>query len=287
MLIDWFTVCAQVFNFLILVWLMKRFLYKPILHAIDEREKKVAAELADADAKEAEAQRERDEFARKNEEFDRRRDALLSRAAEEAEIHRQRLLEEARRDAAAFSAKFQETFKNDSQALYRAIGRRVGREVFVIARKAMADLAGTSLDERMAGVFIRRLAELDGPAKEALAAALKKTAGPAVVRSAFDLPPEQRAAIGKAVHELVSANIQLRFETEPGLIGGIELSTNGQKAAWNIADYMALLEKEVAEVVNAHVWADPRLHPESQPDEAGPEPPPAPAQAGKPESTKA
>ena len=50
MLIDWFTVGAQALNFLILVWLMKRFLYKPILDAIDAREDRVAAELADADA---------------------------------------------------------------------------------------------------------------------------------------------------------------------------------------------------------------------------------------------
>jgi hypothetical protein len=57
MLIDWFTVGAQALNFLILVWLMKRFLYKPILHAIDAREKRIAAELADADAKKAEAKR--------------------------------------------------------------------------------------------------------------------------------------------------------------------------------------------------------------------------------------
>jgi F-type H+-transporting ATPase subunit b len=37
MLIDWFTVGAQVLNFLILVWLLKRFLYGPILDAIDAR----------------------------------------------------------------------------------------------------------------------------------------------------------------------------------------------------------------------------------------------------------
>jgi len=42
MLIDWFTVGAQALNFLILVWLMKRFLYKPVLHAIDEREMRIA-----------------------------------------------------------------------------------------------------------------------------------------------------------------------------------------------------------------------------------------------------
>ena len=57
MLIDWFTIAAQALNFLILVWLMKRFLYKPILNAIDAREKRIATELADADAKRAEARR--------------------------------------------------------------------------------------------------------------------------------------------------------------------------------------------------------------------------------------
>ncbi len=51
MLIDWFTVGAQALNFVILVWLMKRFLYKPILDAIDAREKRIATELADAGRK--------------------------------------------------------------------------------------------------------------------------------------------------------------------------------------------------------------------------------------------
>ena len=74
MLIDWFTVIAQVVNFLILVWLMKRYLYQPILKALDAREQRIAAELADADAKRAEALAEREEFKRKNDEFDRQRD---------------------------------------------------------------------------------------------------------------------------------------------------------------------------------------------------------------------
>ena len=93
MLIDWFTAGAQALNFLILVWLMKRFLYKPILHAIDEREKRIATELADADARKAEAQKERDAFQHKNEEFDRQRAALLSQATDEVNAERQRLLD--------------------------------------------------------------------------------------------------------------------------------------------------------------------------------------------------
>jgi len=83
MLIDWFTVIAQVVNFLILVWLLKRFLYKPILNAIDAREQRIAKELADAEAKQTEAQKERDEFQRKNEEFELQRTALMDKAKEE------------------------------------------------------------------------------------------------------------------------------------------------------------------------------------------------------------
>ncbi len=117
MLIDWFTVGAQVINFLILVWLLKRFLYKPILHAIDAREKRIATELADADAKKAEARTERDEFQHKNEEFDQQRTALMSKATDEAQAERQRLLEEARKAADALSSKRQETLRNEAHNL--------------------------------------------------------------------------------------------------------------------------------------------------------------------------
>src|SRR5579862_1751216 len=95
--INWFTVVAQGINFLILVWLMKRFLYKPILHAIDERENRVATELANADKQKAEAQKEHDQFRHKNAEFDQQRAALLTKATEEVKAERQRLLDEARK----------------------------------------------------------------------------------------------------------------------------------------------------------------------------------------------
>lgn len=249
MLIDWFTVGAQVLNFLILVGLLKRFLYKPILHAIDAREQRIAAELADADAKRAEAQKERDEFQHKNEEFDQQRAALLSQVTDEVKAERQRLFDEARQAADALRAKRQDALKREQQSLNDEVTRRTREEVFAIARKTLTDLAGTSLEERLSEVFTRRLRKLDGEAKESLATALKTSATPALVRSAFDLPAEQRAAIQQALNETFSADIHLRFETAPDVISGIELTANGQKVAWSIADYLASVEKSVGELL--------------------------------------
>jgi F-type H+-transporting ATPase subunit b len=249
MLIDWFTVGAQALNFLILVWLMKHFLYKPILHAIDEREKRVATELANADKKKVEAQKESDEFKHKNEEFDQQRAALLSKATDEVKAERQRLLDEARNAADVLSAKRQESLRNDAHNLHQAISRRTQKEVFAIARKALKDLAATSLEERLVDVFIRRLRGMDGKMKAGIVGALKKASDPALVRSAFDLPAEQQAAIQNALNEISSAEIHIRFETVPDLISGIELTTNGQKVAWSIADYLTSLEKGVDELL--------------------------------------
>src|ERR1700690_979541 len=122
MLIDWFTVGAQVLNFLILAWLMKHFLYKPVLDAIGAREKLIATELADAATKKAEAQKDRDEFQHKNEEFDQQRGALLTKATDEARAERQRILDEAGKAADALSAKRQEALTNEVQSLNQAIG---------------------------------------------------------------------------------------------------------------------------------------------------------------------
>ena len=264
MLIDWFTVGAQALNFLILVWVLKHFLYKPILNAIDAREKKIAAELADAAAKKAEAQKDRDEFQHKNEEFDGQRAALLSKATDEAKAEGHRLLDEARKAADVLRAKRQETLKNDAHNLNQAIARRTQQEVFAIARKALTDLATVSLEERMGEVFTRRLREMDGKAKETLGAALKSAPKPAVVRSAFDLPADQRAAIQNAVNETFSADIHLRFETTPDLVSGVELTANGQKVAWSIADYLASLGKGVGELLQEQDKPEPKPAPKPE-----------------------
>ncbi|OIR06592.1 ATP synthase subunit b [mine drainage metagenome] len=251
MLIDWFTVGAQALNFLVLVWLMKRFLYKPILNAIDAREKRIAAELADADAKKAEAKKERDEFQKKNEVFDQQRATLLNQAMADAKTEHHRLLEEARQAADALSTKRQEAIKNEAQNLNQAISSQVQQEVFAITRKALQDLATVSLEERMSEIFTRRLQEMNEQEKKDLGDALKTASAPAIVRSAFTLADEQRAAIQNALNETFSAEIQIQFETAPDIISGIELTTNGQKLGWSIADYIVSLQKSVDELLSA------------------------------------
>jgi F-type H+-transporting ATPase subunit b len=268
MLIDWFTVGAQAVNFLILVWLLRRFLYKPVLAAIDAREKKVAAKIGDATAQEAKAQAEREELRKRNEAFDREREGLLLKATDEAAAERQRLIESARQDSQQLRVKLTQALANERAELGHQLSMQTQAEVFAVARRTLADLSGASLEDRMIEVFIARLRALPEKQRLALAGAGVDTDAPgavihaapgraALVRSAFDCPPAERAKVESAIRECLGANVAIRFETSPEFVCGIELTVEGVKLAWSVADYLSSLAQDVTALAATGLAAAP------------------------------
>ncbi len=250
MLIDWFTVIAQAVNFLILVWLLKRFLYTPILNAIHEREEKIKSKLEHAENELAEAKEEKAEFHRKNEKFEQRRESMLSEATEEADTLRRRRLEEARKEAEALRKQLEASFREEQENLSREIVERTQREVFAIAQKVLSDLASAKLEEHITDVFLRQLREMEKAEKESLEAALIRSPRDTVVRSAFEIPAGQRRKVETALTQIAGTNIELSFEKTPRLIGGVTLTAGGYKVSWSIKDYLRSLESMIGELID-------------------------------------
>jgi F-type H+-transporting ATPase subunit b len=249
MIIDWFTVIAQVLNFLVLVWLLKRFLYKPILDGIDAREKRIALALENAKAIKTEALRERDDFKQKNNQFDQQRLALQAKATEEAQAEGKRLRSLARQAANEYTVKRQEALQREQQSLNDEITHRMQKEVFAIARKTLTDLASVNLEERMSEVFILRLRELGDEKRKRLASAITTSSSPVIVRSAFLLDSEQQRKLQQALKETISPDINACFEIVPELMSGIELTADGHKIAWSISEYLESLDKSMTELM--------------------------------------
>jgi F-type H+-transporting ATPase subunit b len=251
MLIDWFTVCAQVVNFAVLVWLMKRFLYGPIQDAIAAREKRIADELAGADRQRAEADAASAALVARSATFDRERDALMATARAGAQAEGARLVEAAHAAADVLSAQRHERLVVESDELAESLRRRTLEGVFAIARKTLGDLASTGLEASACDVFVGRVRALEGPARTVFADALTGAGGVAVVRSAFDLPEAQRTSIRASVDQAFGIASTLTFETAPALVCGIELVASGQKISWSVADELSGLESAVASLLSA------------------------------------
>ena len=189
----------------------------------------------------------------------------MKKATEEAKVERQRLIDEAKQDADALRAKRQDALQSEQRNLNQEIIRWTQKEVFAITRKALADLSSTSLEERMGDVLVDRVRALTGAAKEQLAAAFKTSNHTVSVHSAFDLPPAQRTVIESAVKETFAPEAQVQFEIAPELVCGIDLSTNGHKVSWSIADYLATLEKSAGELLHKEAKPEPKAEAKPEP----------------------
>lgn len=253
MLIDWFTVGAQAINFIILVWLMKYFLYQPILDAIDARETKITNELSQADKISQEANQAKASFEKKNADFEQQREQLMTAAKEAAEAERQRLSEEARLGAEQLKYKQQQAFQTKLAELQHSIRRAAQKELFTIAKDALQDLANVSIEAQMVAVFLNQLDSMDGEEKAALKTALKKSQ--IKVLSSGLLSTQQQQAIEQALDEFLGYDCQCTFEQSADLIGGIELRTEGFKVGWSVAEYLVSLEELLAENFKTHTAA--------------------------------
>jgi F-type H+-transporting ATPase subunit b len=251
MSVNWFTVIAQVLNFLILVWLLKRYLYKPILKAIDERETKIKSQIEDAEKKEADAKKEREEFAKKNEDFEKQKKELMDKALEEIKTKRESLLDTAKKDAEELRVKLEALIKDDQQHLGDEISRRAKTEIFSIAEKMMKELADTSLEDKIVTVFVERLKNLDEEENKKIVDAFKVSKGDVIIQSAFELQPTQQTEIETVLNKIVSEKLSFQFKTEPELISGIELNANGYKVSWSISEYLSSVKKSIDEVINS------------------------------------
>lgn len=249
--INWFTVIAQVINFFILVWLLKRFLYQPILTAIDEREDKIAAQLEDAEGKKTAAEKEQQDLAQKNLVFSQDREKLMEKAISEAAEERQKLLGNARVEAENLAGKLALLAKNQQKNEREDRQQKIQQEVFAVARETLASLADADLEEQLTKAFIKRLKSLQPAELQALKTAFTGSSDPLRVRSALAFSDKQRQILKQAIDEVLAADSSLTFEVNPRLIGGVELSTHEYKLAWSIAEYLRAFEASIPPANNA------------------------------------
>ncbi len=255
---DWFTVIAQVINFLILVALLKRFLYGPIIKAMDRREREIADRLDEAANRAREAELEGERYREMAREVTDTREKMLAAAREEAEALRRDLKQKAREETERIRTQWHESFRQQKEAFEHGFRLHACRQVSAVVRRALSDMADTELESRMIEVFIRRIRDLDPAMQKEIANSILGAGGEIVVRSAFEVNPEGQRKIVEAIGEQIDKNIRnerdkslrtdvnFKFETSDALICGLEIVANGRKVAWDMEGYLDELEQSLA-----------------------------------------
>ena len=239
MLIDWFTVVAQIVNFLVLVALLKHFLWGKLTRAIDEREARVAGDLAKAEEKSKEAERQAEELRLRSLEQDRKQQEMMAQARKEVEDQRTKLVEEARNSVRELERKWRQDLDRERSAFFIELRARAATGILAVIRRALGDLSSSDLEQSTIQVFLDKLGSFDAATLRELGTKEQ------VVRSAVDLPDEVRKRIAVILEARLGAPPQLRFERDSTMAWGIELRWNGHKIGWAPESYLDSLEENL------------------------------------------
>ena len=248
--LDWFTLVAQVVNFLVLVWLLKHFLYDRIVGAMNEREAKITGRLEEAAKQRASAEREAELFRTKNREFEDERDQMLARIKEEAEAHRWQLMDAARLDAEKAQVEWLETLARKRQELLQDFRERLGQVVFTLARRGLKELADADVEEQILKVFVERLQALDPTERDAMVTSVRDLDHEVEIRTAFPVPPELRERLSLCLRQQLDDSVEVRFTVVAELICGIELRTHSHRFVWSLDSYLEGLEANLFEALD-------------------------------------
>ena len=239
MQIDWTTLVLEIINFLVLVWILKRFLYKPVMEAIAARQQRVEAKLAEARVIEDGARELQSQYQRRLADWDMEK--AKARAALDTDLLQERnrqmqaldkaLLEERERVAAVTAHKQQEAQRElEVEALAHA--QR-------FASTLLARLADPVVESRFVSLLFEDWANLPDTQVESLRRAVLVDKAKATVTTAFPLLPAQRREIESALRSRLEADLMVAFDEDPNLLAGVRLSLGPWQLNMNFADELA------------------------------------------------
>jgi len=238
MLIDWFTVAAQVINFLILLVLLKIFLFDKIKNAMDQREKNIQERFDKAEKQKQDARQEYENYTKKTKELENKWDAKLEEAEKEADDRRNALIKEARQEVDGLKKSWQNALEKQKSAFFERFQKQAARQIFDTVKKNLSLLADTDAQDQAVKKFLSRFQDLD---KDKLPETLEE---PPRISTGFELSEKQKKSIQKTLSEKRSDLQDIAFDVRPELIFGLALAAGAQ-------NYLEALENELDQAIES------------------------------------
>ncbi len=253
--IDWFVFLAQIFNFLLLMYLLKRFLYGRIIKAMDDREAKIAARFAEADELKNKADEAAQLYEKRNQALNEKKETMLNEATVAAEAKRKELMEKVREDVDAVKTRWQDMLVREQDAFFHDLRQRAAKQLYATARKALSDLADADLEERIVDEFLRRIQALDAEKSVQMRKAISGGGNRVTIQSAFGIPAARQTQIEEVLKKQITNGFTIRYLREPDIVSGIEMRVNGHKIAWSLNEYLETLVENLTETLQKEAHA--------------------------------
>jgi F-type H+-transporting ATPase subunit b len=249
LIIDWFTVIAQIVNFLILVALLRFFLFGRIRSAMRERKAQIASSLDDARKKQELASRELESCRQEKRAWDEKKDELMKEASREAADRRRQLLQQAKEEAGKERGRMLGSLMERKHELARSLRLMSLEDAAGITRHVLFELSTFPVEQGIVDVFISRMKDIPRDRKDRLIQAARKGENTITIRSSFVLGNVLQEKISGVVKEEFTDTAPVEYRHEPALVLGIEMKVDDYTVSWSAGEFLTDVEERIATAI--------------------------------------
>lgn len=243
MLTDWFTILVQGINFLVLMVLLSKFLFTPIIRAMDKREADIADTLHRAREKERRAEEAEEELVRRHLNLAEEREVVLAGAREQAATLERELSRQAREKVEQARLQWEQDLRQAQDRFLDRAAAAVSEQVVRATEQVLQDLSGRELEQAVLNRFLERLgSEGESP--------LPPSSNRLVLRTTFPVDEQSRNRAKNTLHTLFPDAEQIEFTDSMQGPAGIELACGSHKITWGIEDHLRSVRNELNGLLN-------------------------------------
>ena len=245
MLLDNFTIIAQLINFIILIWLLKRFLYGPILSAIDAREQRLRQQQEQTHKDQETARAQQQQLTHMQAQFQHQKQLLLQNTRKQAEQERKELAEQNRKESAALREQWHKQLSAEQHDIVNRLEKNTEQTMLQTLDAILQEVTSCDLQQATLHTFIERLENLNDRQLTLLRGPANALPAGATIISAIPLGPAEKKQLEAIVTEMIAVKV-IHFEVNPTLICGMELHHSGHKLSWSVAGHLEHLQHNLA-----------------------------------------
>ncbi len=237
--LNWSTFVLEIINFLILVWILKRFFYQPVLNVIARRRAGIEKTRADARQLQDEAQALRSQYENRLAEWDRERRAAREQLAKEIEAERVQRLQTLASDLAQEKERSAIVEQRRLDNLKRQLEQTALTQGAQFATRLMMLAAEPPLQEKLIELLLQQLETLPAPQLEDLRSGVGAAPDGIRVTSAFALDKAARERLEQALGACLGMQLPLEYKVDPELLAGVRITVGAWVLQANVKDELA------------------------------------------------
>jgi len=249
--IDLFTLAAQIINLIILLFLLRKFLYVPLLNAVETRQKLIADELQAAEDSRKNAQSIEKKYLRKLTGLEKEKQNILANVHAEAEKMSVNLNKEAEKQYKNAQEQWQKRLQAQQQSFEITLQKMIAEYFLRFSNKALREILGTDADDLALSRLINKIKSLSDEKKAKLLHPLQNKSN-VLITTAHTLTAEKRNKIENFLHnELkIPVNVKFLYKQDAELISGITLQADEELIDWSMQSYLQEFQQNMNKEVS-------------------------------------